>query len=137
MSLVMKYAVIQTGGKQYKIAEGDVIGVDRLDVDGKKDVVFGDVLLFVSEGDVKVGTPFVSGVSVKATVLEEKKGDKIRVAKYKAKVRYRKVIGYRHTYSMVKIEQIAAGTTKKEAKEAPSVVKSSEKTRTKPAGKKP
>lgn len=131
----MKYVVIQTGGKQYKISEGDVIGVDRLDADGKKEVVFDNVLLYASEGDVKVGAPFVSGISVKATIMEEKKGDKIRVAKYKAKVRYRKVIGYRHTYSMVKIDRIAEGA-KKDASKDTAKTESPKKTPAKTTAKK-
>ncbi|MBI4097286.1 MAG: 50S ribosomal protein L21 [Candidatus Levybacteria bacterium] len=114
----MKYAVIKTGGKQYRVSEGDVISVERLVNDGKKDIVFADVLLYHADGDIKVGTPFVSGIMVKGTIVEEKKGEKIRVAKYKAKVRYRRAMGHRQLLSLVKIDSILADTKRVEKKAA-------------------
>lgn len=101
----MKYAVIKTGGKQYKVSEGDVIEVDKLEVKEDK-VVFDNVLLLVSDEGVNIGKPFVSDAKVKGKLLEQKKGEKIRVAKFKSKVRYRRVTGFRAMLSKVQIEKI-------------------------------
>ena len=103
----MKYAVVKTGGKQYKITVGDIVEIERLSTD-KKEVMFEDVLLFTADGVVKVGNPLLSGVVVKGTILGDTKGKKIRVAKYKAKVRYRRVTGHRQSLTKVKIESIEA-----------------------------
>ncbi len=103
----MKYAVIKTGGKQYKVSEGDVIEVDRLPKEKGK-LTFEDVLLLVSQQSIKIGKPTVSGEKVEATLVENFKGDKIRVSKYKAKVRYRRVTGFRPFLSRVKIEKIGS-----------------------------
>lgn len=109
----MKYAVIKTGGKQYKVSEGDVIEVDKLDV---KEGAFNfeNVMLMVSEGDVEIGKPYLNGVKVKAKLLEQKKGEKVRVAKYKSKVRYRRVAGFRALLSKVQIEKIESSKVKEE-----------------------
>ena len=108
----MKYAVIQTGGKQYKVSEGQTLEVDKLDAkDGF--VTFEKVLLLVSDENVEIGKPLLN-TNVKAKLLEQKKGDKIRVAKFKSKVRYRRISGFRAAISKVQIEKIE--TTK--AKEA-------------------
>lgn len=104
----MKYAVIKTGGKQYKVAEGSVITVESLRQ--KKDAVvhFTDVLLYIpGDAKVTVGTPNVSNVTVFGKVLQEGKGDKIRVAKFHSKVRYRRNVGHRQHITKVKIEKIA------------------------------
>ena len=103
----MKYAVIKSGGKQYRVSEGDIIEVDRLP-DTKRKLSFEDVLLFVSDGSVKIGRPYVSGEKVEASLVENLKGDKIRVSKYKAKVRYRRTIGFRPYLSKIKIEKIGS-----------------------------
>jgi len=103
----MKYAIIQLQGKQYQVSEGDELIVDRLEkVEGDKfDVT--DVLLFV-DGDKKlIGQPIVKDVKVSCEVVVNNKGEKIRVAKYKAKSRYRKVIGHRQLQSVLKIVKIA------------------------------
>ncbi len=110
----MKYAVVKTGGKQYKITEGDIVEIEKL-ADDTKEITFGDVLLYTADGVVKVGNPLVSGITIKGTVLGETRGKKIRVAKYKAKVRYRRVTGHRATFSQVKINSIEAQTEKKAA----------------------
>lgn len=119
-STVMEYAVIKTGGKQYRVKAGDILDVDKLVAE--KEVVFGDVLLYVSDGtglpagrQVKIGTPTVTGMSVKAKVLEQHKGEKIRVAKFKSKVRYRRVSGFRALLTKVQIEKIDSGKTEKPA----------------------
>lgn len=100
----MNYAVIKTGGKQYKVAEGDIIEVQRLNSKNEK-IVFEDVLLLVTEKDVKIGKPTVNA-KVIGKIIENKKGQKTRVAKFKSKVRYRRVTGFRPQISVVQIEKI-------------------------------
>jgi large subunit ribosomal protein L21 len=102
----MKYAVIRTGGKQYKVIEGDVIDIERITDAPEATVTFSEVLMVTADGEVSLGAPLLSNVTVKGTVLEALRGDKIRVAKYKAKVRYRRVTGHRQALSRVKIESI-------------------------------
>ncbi len=103
----MKYAVIVSGGKQYKVMEGDEILVDSLPLKPDEKYTFTDVLLFTDDGKTKIGTPVIAGVTVSGSLIKQEKGEKIRVAKFKAKARYRKVIGYRHSLSKIKIEKIA------------------------------
>lgn len=100
----MDYAVFRSGGKQYKVSKGDIIEVDRLNVVGKE-IIFDDVLLWVSNNETKIGTPKLK-VKIKAKVLGQIKGDKIRVAKFKAKVRYRRVMGFRPSLTRLQIEDI-------------------------------
>lgn len=102
----MKYAVFSDRGKQYKVSEGDELFIDRL---GQKDgqVEFGNILLYVDDGDIKVGTPVLVGAKIIARVLGEEKGEKIKILKYKAKSRYRRRMGYRPLYTKVKIEKIS------------------------------
>lgn len=103
----MKYAVIKTGGKQYKVSEGQVIEVEKLDSDGSS-YVFEEVLL-VADGDkVEVGSPTISGMKVFADVISDVKGEKIEVFKYKSKSRYRKHTGHRQKYTQLKINGIGA-----------------------------
>jgi len=100
------FAVIKTGGKQYKEVEGDTLRVEKLESkDGK--VVFEDVLLVVN-GEVKVGQPTVSGAKVSAKIVEEGKGDKKIVFKYKSKTRQHKKKGHRQPYSKIEITKITA-----------------------------
>ena len=102
----MKYAVIRTGGKQYRVAEGDEIEVDKLEAEKGKAFTFDEVLLFVDGDKVKIGQPLVKGVKVKAKIIDQIKGKKIRVATFKAKARYRRVKGFRSRLTKVKIEKI-------------------------------
>ncbi len=111
----MKYAVIKTGGKQYRVTEGDVIEVDKLEVKESL-VTFDNVLLLVSDEGVEIGKPFVLEAKVKGKLLEQKKGEKIRVAKFKSKVRYRRVTGFRAMLSKVQIEKIESPKIKKSPK---------------------
>ena len=111
----MKYAVIKTGGKQYKVQEGDVIEIDRLANLKDENVIFDDVFLVVNEGVAKIGNPTVSGVKVTAKLLENLRGEKIRVSKFKSKVRYRVTTGFRAELSKVQIEKIGGGITDKPA----------------------
>lgn len=103
-----QYAVIQLLGKQYKVATGDELVVDRVPEEAKKKLEVTDVLL-VADGDkITVGQPLVAKAKVTLSVVSHDKGDKIRVAKYKAKSRYRKVKGHRQAQSTLKVEKISA-----------------------------
>lgn len=102
----MQYAIIKLGGNQYKIKEGDVIETENLNLKPGEKVSFDNVLLVVSNGTPIIGTPKVEGAYVKAVVLGNDKGEKIRVSKFKAKVRYRRVTGKRQNITKVKIEEI-------------------------------
>lgn len=101
------YAIIATGGKQYKVQEGDVIKVEKLGVAAGETVTFDQVLV-VSDSEVKVGTPTVAGASVTATVVAEGKAKKVIVYRYKRKTGYHKKNGHRQPFTQVKIEKINA-----------------------------
>ena len=101
------YAIIATGGKQYKVAEGDVIKVEKLGVAEGETVDF-DQVLAVNNGKLVLGNPTVSGAKVSATVVEEGKSRKVVVYKYKRKTGYHKKNGHRQLYTKVKIEKINA-----------------------------
>lgn len=102
------FAVIKTGGKQYKVSEGDILQVDKLNIGKKKEIEFKEVLLISDDKNkIKIGTPKVSGAKVKAKVLDaEVKGKKIFIVKFKPKKRYKKKIGFRPRYTRVKISEI-------------------------------
>ena len=108
----MQYAVIRSGGKQYKVSAGDKITLDKLNNSSKKNFVFDEVLLLVNDGKITLGKPNIKGVTVLASLVAQKKGEKIRVAKFKAKSRYRKVMGFRPQHSVVQIEKIDSGVKK-------------------------
>ena len=101
------YAIIATGGKQYKVAEGDVIKVERLGAAAGEAVTF-DQVLAVNNGEMKIGCPTVEGATVSATVVKEGKGKKVIVYKYKRKTGYHKKNGHRQLFTEVKIEKINA-----------------------------
>lgn len=111
----MKYAIIKTGGKQYKVSEGDVIEIDRLTEEKDNKVVFDEVLLLVNDGSIKVGKPSIDGVKVEGKVVDNFKGDKIRVSKFKSKVRFRRVTGFRASLSRVQIDKIGEAKEEKPA----------------------
>ena len=100
------YAIIATGGKQYKVSEGDVIKVEKLDVEAGNTVTF-DQVIAVSDGTLKVGED-VAKATVSATVMEQGKGKKVIVYKYKRKTGYHKKNGHRQAYTQVKIDKINA-----------------------------
>src|SRR4030043_1123067 len=104
----MEYVVIQSGGKQYRVKEGDIIEVDRMKVEKDKKIVIDNVLLWVRDDKVRIGKPKLSDVKVKVIVLEQKRGEKIRVGKFKAKARYRRVMGFRSMLTKLQIEKIEA-----------------------------
>ena len=101
------YAIIATGGKQYKVAEGDIIKVEKLGADAGETVTF-DQVLAVNNGELTIGCPTVDGATVSATVEKVGKGKKIIVYKYKSKTGYHKKNGHRQLYTQVKIEKINA-----------------------------
>lgn len=99
------YAVVEVKGKQYRAEKGAVLRVDNIEGDAGAAVTFDNVLL-VSGDTVTVGSPYVKGVSVKATIKDQVKGDKIIVFKYKPKKDYRRTHGHRQQYTMVTVEDI-------------------------------
>ncbi|MCA9834748.1 MAG: 50S ribosomal protein L21 [Thermomicrobiales bacterium] len=106
MSEATKYAVIETGGKQYRVSEGDRITVERLAAEEGADITIDRVLLIGGDGATKIGTPVVDGASVTATVTEHKRGPKIEVFKFKAKKRYRRHTGHRQEQTRLTITGI-------------------------------
>ena len=104
----MKYAIVVSGGKQYRVSEGEAVMVDKLGLKPNDSYTFTDVLLVVDGETRHVGTPKLEDVTVLGTVIDEKKTRKVRVAKFKAKARYRKVIGHRAVMTTVKIDKIEA-----------------------------
>ena len=101
------YAIIATGGKQYTVSEGDVINVEKLGVAAGETITF-DQVLFVNNGEAKVGEPTVAGASVTASVVAEGRAKKVIVYKYKRKTGYHKKNGHRQLFTQVKIEKINA-----------------------------
>ena len=99
------YAIIKTGGKQYKVAQGDVLRVEKLENNPGDKLKF-DALMFSDGTTAVVGTPEVSGVSVSATVVQQGKGAKIMIYKYKAKKNVRKKQGHRQSFTEIKIDSI-------------------------------
>ena len=102
------YAIMRSGGHQYRVSEGVTIEVERLEVAEGDTISFDEVLLVSGDEGVKVGQPLVGGASVQATVLGEMKGDKIKVMKYKRKKRYRVRTGHRQRYTRLQIDKIKA-----------------------------
>ena len=101
------YAIIATGGKQYTVSEGDIINVEKLGVNAGDTVTF-DQVLFVNDGEAKVGDPTVARASVTASVVKETRDKKVIVYKYKRKTGYHKKNGHRQSFTQVKIEKINA-----------------------------
>ena len=103
------YAIVKTGGKQYKVQTGDVLRLETLDAKVGSTVTLGEVLLLGGEGEgVKLGSPFVANASVVGTVLEQGRGAKIRIFKYKKRKHYRKTRGHRQAFTVLKIDAIQA-----------------------------
>ncbi|PIT89424.1 MAG: 50S ribosomal protein L21 [Candidatus Levybacteria bacterium CG10_big_fil_rev_8_21_14_0_10_36_7] len=112
----MNYTIIKTGGKQYKVESGMVLEIENLPGTSKDDKIsFEEVLLHVDEKGVNIGTPFIAGAVVTATVIDNIKGDKIRVAKFLAKSNYRKVKGHRQHLSKVQIGDFKLSSEKTSA----------------------
>ncbi len=102
------YAIIKTGGKQFRVSEGDVIRVERLSSEEGEKVSFDEVLMVGGDGEIKIGSPNIEGATVEGTVVKHGKAKKIIVFKYKAKKNYRKKQGHRQPFTQVKIEKINA-----------------------------
>ena len=101
------YAIIETGGKQYKVAEGDTLFIEKLPVEANDTVKFDKVLAVLDGENTKFGAPVVEGASVEATVVKNGKGKKIRIFKYNPKKGYRKRQGHRQPYTKVEIGKIS------------------------------
>ena len=110
------YAIIESCGKQYKVAEGDVVFFEKLDAEEGKKVTFDNVMLVSEEGKVQVGNPYVKGVKVEGKVVAHGKGKKIIVFKMKAKKNERTKQGHRQPYTKVEITSIKTSAKKAEAK---------------------
>lgn len=102
------YAIIETGGKQYKVSEGDIIKVEKLEVEPGSNYTFDNVLSVSNGSDFKFGTPTVAGASVAASVIGNGKAKKVIVYKYKPKKGFHKKKGHRQPFTMLKIEKINA-----------------------------
>ncbi|PIQ91972.1 MAG: 50S ribosomal protein L21 [Parcubacteria group bacterium CG11_big_fil_rev_8_21_14_0_20_39_22] len=104
----MEFAVIKTGGKQYKVAVGDVVSIEKIKGQHKEGdkVVFDKVLLVDNGSDTTIGTPYISEARVEGTIEEIGKGKKVTVVKYKAKSRYNKKNGHRQPFFKVKIDTL-------------------------------
>lgn len=100
------YAIIETGGKQYKVTEGDIIKVEKLDVEAGASYTFDKVLTIANGDDIKFGAPVVSGASVNASVIGDGKAKKVIIYKYKPKKGFHKKKGHRQPFTMLKIEKI-------------------------------
>lgn len=102
------YAVVATGGKQYKVAEGDILRVEKLAGDIGSEVAFDNVLVFSDGENVKIGQPAIDGATVRGQIVAQGKSKKIIVFKYKRRKRYRRKQGHRQPYTAVRIERIEA-----------------------------
>lgn len=128
------YAVIETGGKQYRVQNGDVIVIEKLNVEAGKKVTFDKVLMLGDGKDLKIGKPYLDE-TVEGKVIENGKGKKVVIFKYKAKKDYRKKQGHRQPYTKVEITAVGGSTSKPKA-EVKSEVKPEVKSEAKPEVKK-
>ncbi|HJL80764.1 MAG: 50S ribosomal protein L21 [Gammaproteobacteria bacterium] len=113
------YAIIKTGGKQYRVTKGEKLKLEKLDAEIGKKVVFDEVLSVGEGADLKIGTPYLKDATVEAKVLEEGKSKKIEVVKFKRRKNYKRNFGHRQHYSLVEITNITVkkAPSKKEEKE--------------------
>ncbi len=102
------YAIVETGGKQYRVQPGDVIRVEKLPGAKGEEIVFDKVLLVADGDNVKIGTPLVDGAKVKGTIVKQGRSKKIIVFKFKRRKRYHRKYGHRQYFTAVKIEEITA-----------------------------
>lgn len=121
------YAVIKTGGKQYKVAKDDIITVEKLEGEAGASVDIGDVLLVGDDKEQTVGAPLVEGATVAAEVVEQKRSAKIIVFKKKRRKNYRRKNGHRQEVTVLRITDILTGGKKKAAKKKPAAKKADEK----------
>lgn len=99
------FAIIKTGGKQYKVTEGQTIKVEKLTHDGKK-FSFPEVLMIADDKGITLGSPHIKGATVEAEVVRDAKAKKVTVVKYKSKVRYKRTVGHRQHFTEVKVTSI-------------------------------
>lgn len=102
------YAIIETGGKQYKVSEGDVVFIEKIEAADGSEYVFDKVLAVAADNNTNFGAPYLNGISVTGKVLGQGKEKKVLIFKYKAKKTYRKKQGHRQPYTKVQIEKINA-----------------------------
>ena len=124
------YAIIESCGKQYKVSEGDVVFFEKLGTEEGKKVTFDKVVLVSNESKIEVGAPYVKGIKVEGKVVENGKGKKIIVYKYKAKKNYRRTQGHRQPFTKVEITKISVAkpeTTKTEKTEKATTTTKTEK----------
>jgi large subunit ribosomal protein L21 len=100
------YAVIKTGGKQYRVAQGDVLRVEKLTADVGASIDLDRVLMVADGDNVSIGTPFIEGSKVTATVRSHGRGDKIKIIKFRRRKHYRKQMGHRQSYTEIEITSI-------------------------------
>jgi large subunit ribosomal protein L21 len=102
------FAVIETGGKQYLIETGTIAKIEKLEIEVGKEVVFDKILLLANEDgtNVKIGTPYIAGASIAAEVEEQGRSKKIRIVKFKNKVRYQRTQGHRQSFTKVKVKAV-------------------------------
>ena len=123
------YAVVDSGGKQYRVEPGRTLVLDRLDAEAGATVTFDRVLLIGDDDSVTLGTPTVSGATVRGTVLEHGRGPKVIVFRFRPKAHYRRRTGHRSELTRVRIDEIATGTERKAAAKAPVKSDASEPTK--------
>lgn len=103
----MAYAIVETGGKQYKVAEGDIFSIEKLNDHKTGDaVVFDKVLLIDTGTETTVGTPYIKGASIEVELVEEGKGKKLFIQKFKSKSRYKRRLGHRQPFAKVSVKKI-------------------------------
>ncbi len=114
----MAYAIIKTGGRQYRVAEGDTIDVGLLDVEAGRTATFGDVLMFADGKDLTHGNPLIPGARVTAEVVEQRKDKKVIAFKFKRRKGYHRTVGHRRKLTRLKINSISIGAKKTAAKKS-------------------
>jgi large subunit ribosomal protein L21 len=111
----MAFAIIKTGGRQHRVAEGDIIDVDFLDAEVGKEGVFADVLLLADGDNLTHGSPLIEGATVTGEVVEQRKDKKVIAFKYRRRKGYHRTVGHRRKLTRVKITEISAGDSKKKS----------------------
>jgi large subunit ribosomal protein L21 len=114
----MAYAIIKTGGRQYRVAEGDTIDVDLLDAEVGKPATFDDVLMYADGDKLTHGDPLISGAKVTVEVIEQRKDKKVIAFKFKRRKGYHRTVGHRRKLTRVKIKSISVGAKKATAKKS-------------------
>lgn len=100
------YAVIETGGKQYRVSEGETLKIEKLDAEAGEKIVFDQVLLVADGDNVKIGAPLVSGIKVNAEVVKEGRSKKVHILKFRRRKHHMKQAGHRQSFTEVKITNI-------------------------------